>query len=726
MAKRKGRRKPKRLANRRQQAAAYETGVMCFYGEDYAGAIRAWRSLVKQEADPTLQVKLAEAHFRYATLLIRADQHARVLSELQQAVQHAPRRSVYHYHLGLAYHRHGDQARAAEAYQKALTLEPDNKRYQQHLEIALAEMGRSSGDSLFTAAIALQQADGEEAPNLEGEFADPDSVGLLQGIALALQGQFAPAKRLLNKCRGPNSAPIASHYLGLIYSQEDKLPSAIKHLETASREPMLEPHARTLLLDVYKRQAAKYASSGDEAKANQLWRKVAQLDPNDPAATNIAGSMLDEGYRHATDGDFTQAMRTWKRAINLGISTPELLQNYAIACDRNDRHFDALNTWSQLAKIWEDQLRSTQGASTLKKKLALVYRRIGETAWHLDDIERAETAYQRVLEFTPDNIEIHLRLIGIEIEYGDPSTAIRQLKRLSRKYPDDTSIYEMMMGAYLQEDDLPEALRVAIRIVKLDPRNTNAREMVQGLGNSLVGSMRHEGKLGPAERLLEDLLQVDPEFPPFLYEKMALLLKKSKPDEATAVADQLLDMADDKIEAQARVGSFHWFNGYPDKAEEYFEKVGGVKCDHPTALLLIAVAYLEGDTRKAGRYFSRIRKHPEATAEKYLEMALGMAQTNRHELAQRIFEYGLRHFPNSLELLMGQITVAVMAEEFALAEKAISKARQVAHRQGNYELVGELDSMGMALRMQRMFGSSPFGGLFGGFFDEFDEDDEPF
>ena len=78
----------------------------------------------------------------------------------------------------------------------------------------------------------------------------------------------------------------------------------------------------------------------NRGKAKQLWNKLARLDPQDAAADNAVLAALDEGYRQASEGNFTQAMRSWRRLINQGIQHPVLLQNYAIACDRVERYED--------------------------------------------------------------------------------------------------------------------------------------------------------------------------------------------------------------------------------------------------------------------------------------------------------------------------------------------------------------------------------------------------
>ena len=120
--------------------------------------------------------------------------------------------------------------------------------------------------------------------------------------------------------------------------------SAIKHLETAINEPYMAVACKRVLLGIYKQRATAYVEAGEHAKANRLWNKIAQLDPQDSAVNNAITASLQEGFRQASEGNFSQAMRSWRRLINRGVERPALLQNYAIACDRSENYENAIET----------------------------------------------------------------------------------------------------------------------------------------------------------------------------------------------------------------------------------------------------------------------------------------------------------------------------------------------------------------------------------------------
>ena len=397
---------------------------------DYLSAIRLWRSQLKMAPDRKLVRLLGEAHFRYALSLDRTRKLPQIISELHQAIQRVPDMAIYHYHLGLAYHLKGDSSRAVATYRKALELEPENERFRRHLDLALAETDGEVGEenaSIWKLIRAGRYAEAIEQLDQEQE----EGIALLvSGILAAMQGDHVSAKRILNRCERTEYAPIAAHYLGNIYAEEGKLPSAIKFLEKAIRDPELAEKDTPLLIAVYTQQARRYMEKGDEIKARRLWGKLARLDPHNPAATNAVAAVLEEGARHAAKGDFASAMRAWRRVINQGVEHSVLLQNYAIACDHNERYSDALTTWSKLAEIWEAALPAGTRDSIAHKKVGLVYRRIGEIAMHIGRFHMVEDAYRKALRYLRDDIDIGIRLCVLPAEMGDFRSAISELMRL--------------------------------------------------------------------------------------------------------------------------------------------------------------------------------------------------------------------------------------------------------------------------------------------------------
>ena len=113
-------------ADLRHGLAAWEQG-------DYGQAIQFWRQAQRKGARPGVARALAEAHFRRA---LAASTEGRRAQELLEAVQLAPDRAVYQFHLGLAYQRQGQLRRALAAYETAHRLAPNDARVRRQLVLA--------------------------------------------------------------------------------------------------------------------------------------------------------------------------------------------------------------------------------------------------------------------------------------------------------------------------------------------------------------------------------------------------------------------------------------------------------------------------------------------------------------------------------------------------------------------------------------------------------------
>ena len=682
----------------------YHKGQTHFQQEDYAAAVKAWRTAMKVNAEPHLARKLAEAHFRYALSLDRERQLTGIISELHQAIQRAPDVAIYHYHLGLAYHRKGRHERAILAYGQALKLAPDNQRFQKHLELARVESRQETQEPLAQILQLLQQGQYTEAHEMLKTHSFGEIHGLFEGYTCAMMGNYAAAKNAFNQCTV--SEYVIPYYLGLIYAQEGKFPSAIKHLETAMKEPILKDVCKQPLLGAYKRQAMKYAEVDEPRKAQQLWNKVVRLDPQDAAADNVVLAALDEGYRQASEGNFTQAMRSWRRLINQGIEHPALLQNYAIACDRVERYEDAMEIWEQLAEVWEKQQRTAPDPKTMKRKLALVYRRIGEIAWNLEDIYTAETAYQQASKHAPDNLEIRLRLVGLSLSEGKFDAVFRQLKQLRRRYPDDIRILELEVSAYLDVEDYDKVLHSCLHILKLDAKHQNALELLHTIGCAHVRELLEEDRHRQAIRFLESFIQVDATHPPFY-----ILLGR-------IYLDQRIELEGNKALAHAQVGKVYMSAEYFERAEAHFKEAGDLDATESDVLLTLGIAYMPHDTDKANHYLDKLIASEPDDSEVFGKIIGELLKEDQVNFAQAIVDRGLKAYPDSLPFTIHHLAIAIFTENFNLAREIAKKARQLATKAGASEFLELISSMEMALSIKETFG---------GFFGEYEEfDAEPF
>jgi len=417
----------------------YEMGKSSFKQQNYLSAIKTWRK-IRENAPMNLPHLLAQAHFRYALSLERQKKISKILSELHLAIQNAPEVAIYHYHLGLAYHQKGDYKKAINSYQGALQREPDNDRFLRHLDIALLESGKNAQGIEIKIWDQFGHKQYQEIQAVLQQNSLEKRHHLWQGITLAMQHEYSQAKKCLQQVNSPEYVAIVNYYLAAIYAQEKKYSSAVKHFELVQKnfpdEVCLAP-----LMQVYKQQAGMYQEQGQEKKAKSLWNKIAKISSDKEDAEHAVLTSVTEGYHYVEQGNISQAMRNWKRLINQGIEHPMLLQNYAIACDHQNEYEKAIEIWEKLVRVWQQQLPKSENYELQKKKIALVYRRIGELASQLDDYLKVKEAYSQALEYTPKDTEIRLCLIEIELEEENYPYVFRQLRQLNRQDPKNMGMY---------------------------------------------------------------------------------------------------------------------------------------------------------------------------------------------------------------------------------------------------------------------------------------------
>ena len=697
-------------------SALYQRGRVAFRMKDYAAAVRAWRAEIKANPDAGLSRQLAEAHFRYALSMDRERKLTQIISELHQASRQAPDVAIYRYHLGLAYHQEEQYNKAIGAYRQALRLRPGDERFQWHLALACAESGQDVQNPVVSVMRSMQQEKYAEAHETLKQHSLGEIHGVVEGCVSAMLGEYAKAKRQLNQYTATKYGVLISYYLGLIYAQEGKMSSAIKHLETAINEPYMAVACKPVLLGIYKQRATAYVEAGEHAKANRLWNKIAQLDPQDSAVNNAITASLQEGFRQASEGNFSQAMRSWRRLINRGVEHPALLQNYAIACDRSENYENAIETWQQLATVWEQQQSTAPDKERLKRKLALVYRRIGEIALRLDDVYHAKDAYQKALTYVPEDLEIRLRLVTLLAEEDDLNAAMRQLRQLRRRHPDNIRVLELEITLSLESDNYRKTLHSCLEILKLDPKHQKALELLESLGSECVQRLFNQKGHRQAIRLLQNFIEVYPTHTPFYMMLGAAFLEQKRITEGELVLEEGVETAKDKALALAQVGAVYLCTEHFDRAESYFKDAGGLDSEQPEVLLAIGVAYMPYDAQKANRYLNRLiasQPEDEKTFEKIAQTLLDSGMPDR---AREMLNRGLKKFPKSISLLIGSITIAIAMEDFPLARQTVAKAQKIAVAAGDFESLEALSAAEMMLTIREM----------GGLFHEFEDVDKPF
>ena len=350
----------------------------------------------------------------------------------------------------------------------------------------------------------------------------------------------------------------------------------------------------------------------------------------------------------------------------------------------------------------------------LKRKLALVHRRIGEIALRLDGVNFTKDAYQKALTFAPEDLEIRLRLATLLAGEDDLKAATRQLRQLQRRHPNDARVLELEITLGLKSEDYQKALNSCVEILKVDPKHQKSLELLESLGNEQIQELFQRNRYRQAIRLLQSFIEVHPTYTAFYMQLGAVFLEQNRTAEGERVLAKAIEIAENKAEVHAQVGAAYLSATHSDRAESHFEAAGGLDAE-PEVLLIIGTAYTAYDAQEADRYFNRLIAVNPEDDKVFEDIAQAFLMSDMTEAAREMLNRGLKEFPDSIRLHTGLVRVDVVLENYASARTNLKKTRQLAQDAGDFEALRAVSALQLMLTFQDT----------GGFIDEFKDTGRP-
>jgi tetratricopeptide (TPR) repeat protein len=461
-------------SNPRQQ------GLRAFQGQRFDDAIRLWSPLAAKDAH--VRQALAESHFRRA---LRASTVEQALADVRQALTLAPDEIRYQYHLGMNLHRLGDLPGAISSYRAVLQHDPAWRGAGMLLALALLEQNP---------AIDLSATPGSTAQ---------------------IRTALAPVQALLRgKARLPDGDALARLWQGLA-----KIDAGDGTARTALDDDRPLPSALLVGLRRYYKGIAA-AQAGDDAAALKLWQQV--YDSHIITATlldNMATVLFQELSAQLAAGDMAGATATVEQSIDAPFSNPALDQARVQVLDQAAQAAAADGDWARAAALWEGARRLVSANSTLGSprpllhNLALAYE--AQEQW----IEAAE-AWRAMLRTRPrqkgdqppaeqaPNAEqwawVRKRVIDCYKHAGRPDEAVAVFRQAIKADASDLDLRVQLVDALLANEQEQAAFNELQRVLEIDPQHTEAL-----MRNAAMLSAR--GMWPAAEQILRDLVGRQPE-----------------------------------------------------------------------------------------------------------------------------------------------------------------------------------------------------------------------
>ena len=302
---------------------------------------------------------------------------------------------------------------------------------------------------------------------------------------------------------------------------------------------------------------ASHHQSGRFAEAEQIYRQVLKVEPDQFDALQLLGLLLHQKGESAAGAELVA------RAVSADPTNPAVCNNLgeiyrklgrlveaeaafdmALASDPNfaDAHYNVgilLHNQGQIVGARACYER----ALAIRPDFAVAHNRLGLAFAEERNLAAARACFIRALELTPERADVHLNLGNVQKDMGmleEASASYRKAIALRPEFPEAIN----NLGSALRElGRLDEAIATFKSLVALRP------EMVIAHSN-LAAALNEKGDLEGCRAHCEQALLLDPESAEAHYNLGLALRDEGRTDEASAHFEQAIRLNPDYAEAR--------------------------------------------------------------------------------------------------------------------------------------------------------------------------------
>ena len=464
--------------------------------------LKVYATNTKLALSITLSLCILSGHFAIAQNAYELGATALQQGNYAEAVRHftdAEKDEKTLARLGYAYSQLGRYADAVRAYQDVLRFDTDEERSLE-AEVAVSQALLGLG------YIAYQQGRFDEAVRCYMELVQRGTAGVVEahhnlGRIYAERGEIENAIAEQRQAVAGNPEFADAHYhLGVLHSREQEWGAAIEAYQKAVALAPTMPNVHYQLARCYRQTGdtlaaeeamqrfrvlkstdaeiqkgveAVFVADADE-KAEVLLRlanvyvkhekyeaavrtfeRVHNYSTSDTHAAEVSAGLAKIALEQ---GDATQAIVRYERAVQLGLETAEVYHNLGIAYMQSRDGENALKQFHSALEINAD----------LPESLVM----LGVLYAANSDFDASETYYQRAIELSPDAAMAHH---GLAYLYGQHSRNLKKAVELARHAtelsPNSAAYHNTLSWLYYKVGRYKEAEKAILKAVELAPDN---------------------------------------------------------------------------------------------------------------------------------------------------------------------------------------------------------------------------------------------------------------
>ncbi|MCE2541122.1 MAG: tetratricopeptide repeat protein [Acidobacteria bacterium] len=457
-----------------------------------------WRPVDSlQAAGRAPAASAAETYGALGMVLMAAELPGAAVPAFRNAQALAPAEVRWPYYLAHLHRDAGALDEAADRFEAALRLQPDDMAVLVWLgDVRLAQGDAEAAEPLFARALQLY----------------PDSLSARFGLARValMREEFEPAARGLEEILELEPAATAAHYpLGQAYLRLGEPERAQEHLRQREAADIRPADPLMAALDRLLESAQAYETRGIEALNREDWdgavaafRRGLEMDPDDAELRHRLGTAL---YLR---GDRGTARTELEQAAADAPELPQAHYSLGVLLQEEGRHREA-------AERFAAALRARSSYTEARLRLADSLRRS-------NDPEGALAQYRQASLVNPNLVEAAFGEAMALVVLRRWAAARARLEQALEAYPDDAGVAHALARLLASAPDgrvrdgaraLAMADRLASRGRNLDLGETMAMALAEvgafdraaALQRDLIAGAARAGLAGVSGRLQENL-----------------------------------------------------------------------------------------------------------------------------------------------------------------------------------------------------------------------------
>jgi tetratricopeptide (TPR) repeat protein len=292
--------------------------------------------------------------------------------------------------------------KALDHYQQALKLDPSVGLIYDELTSLYLEIRRPADGAAFAEDLLKQNPENLNARRMLGRIYLQLASGGRQGRTNEEYLKKAIDQFQVITQKDPKDAE-SWVTLGELYSVSNNMSEAEKAFQTALK---LDPENE----DALGKMAEMYSERGDNAKATEIYRRLAEKNPSDRTYKDLAQQLEQVN-------DFKGAADALRKALELSPDDERLQFALANALIESGQLDDAIPLYQQLAQ-------ENPREAVYPLRIALAYRLKHDLPKAQDYLDRAKKLSRK------DDLEVRLEEVNLLADENKPDQAVTQLKAM--------------------------------------------------------------------------------------------------------------------------------------------------------------------------------------------------------------------------------------------------------------------------------------------------------